>query len=94
MVAGVENLRLCFHLPRQLVILHVAGCGFDSCGPLPFPQPRAPASPGAPVSLFYKSPIVPKSPEQGGTGQQLLDSRVEGIFLSLGCPLDLSSWRV
>lgn len=62
----------------------IRGCGFDPCGCLPFPQPRAPASPGAPVSLSYKSSIVPKSPEQGGTGQQLLDSRVEGTFLSLG----------
>lgn len=69
------------------------GCCCDSCGQLPFPQPRAPALSDAPVSLPHKSPIVPKNPEQGDTGQQLPDSRMEGTFLGLGWPLDLNSWQ-
>lgn len=44
-------------------------CGFDSCGRLPLPQPRAPALSGAPGSLPSKSPIVPENPERDCTGQ-------------------------
>lgn len=76
------------HLHRQLVMIlqpHVAL--------LPSPQPRAPALSGAPVCLPNKSLIVPKNPERGDTGQQLPDSRMEGTFLGLRWPLDLSSWQ-